>query len=867
LAAALTLALLAFAGEAGAVTKTWNCVSGNWFSQSCFSPAGAPTSADQLTVGMVGNQSSTLTIDNFTSFVMGSNPVAQMLSIDSGSPVGYPTVVQTGGTLTVSNDWVGYNGNGFYNLAGGNFLTAYETIGVKPHSIGDFNQSGGNHTASVSLRLGDFASSYGYYNLSAGTVNTGALFVGYEGQGQFNQTGGSVTAASLGFGLLSGGSGNVYTLSGGTVNISGAITTGPSGGAFSLDGGTLTVGSGNIALSTLSLGSVAGAAGSYTQSGGTVSVGNLVLGTAGSSAAYTLAGGTLNIGTTLSAGGNSVLNLNGGSFAALSDASLVDLVLGSTEGSAFTLNIGGGGGANTFTTLSAATETIGGLGAGRVVQTGGSNTVGTLTINDRYTYNGGSLVVTGSLANNGALELGGTSLAYGTSAVNNGLVSGYGRLSGSGDFTNNGLVSQAGGNLTLAGTGTYTNNANWDLQGGRQLKLEGAGFINAGSLNLNGGLVTGTGSLTNMLGGTIAGNGTISAPFSNAGTLALTAGTTTVSLGFVNTGVIQLSSNAASLNGGAIDNSGLIQGLGKIVNTVNNSGTIQASGGTLTLTQALNNSGTLVADKASTLLFQTGLLASSGAIHINGGTLNNSGHTLNNSGQILVSTGAGQLNGGLSGLAGSQLVVSGGGSLTLYDTVDIQSGAELRVASGASATFFGQVLQRTGSVFIGTGMKFYEGGLSVGASPGLGTDTGSVTFGTNNVYLAEIGGVTACTLACAGDADLKNSSFDKYTISGNLQLGGTLQLKSWNGFVAQAGQSFDLLDWGSVSGGFGAIDTSGLQLADGTALDLSRLYTLGEIAVVAVPEPSSLALWAAGLAGMLYWRQRALDRHPVGVAR
>ena len=55
------------------------------------------------------------------------------------------------------------------------------------------------------------------------------------------------------------------------------------------------------------------------------------------------------------------------------------------------------------------------------------------------------------------------------------------------------------------------------------------------------------------------------------------------------------------------------------------------------------------------------------------------------------------------------------------------------MSAGSTAVFFGQVLQRTGAVFSGTDAKFYEGGLLVGASPGLGLDAGSVGFGAGNL--------------------------------------------------------------------------------------------------------------------------------------
>jgi hypothetical protein len=239
-----------------------------------------------------------------------------------------------------------------------------------------------------------------------------------------------------------------------------------------------------------------------------------------------------------------------------------------------------------------------------------------------------------------------------------------------------------------------------------------------------------------------------------------------------------------------------------------------------------------------------------GVARFNGGLTNN--------GQIQVTFGGGSVSGAVTTNSGGKLILSGSSNTTFYDAIDVRSGGELRISTGSAAVFFGQVFQRTGSLFTGSGTKFYEGGLNIGGSPGLAVDSGDVNFGAGNVFTVEIGGLTACTAACDTDEALRNRSFDKYSVAGHLALGGTLALAAWDGFQAQAGQSFDLLDWGSVSGQFDTIDSSGLLLATGTQLDTSRLYMDGSVSITAVPEPGSAALLLLGLAavGGISLRQR-----------
>jgi hypothetical protein len=193
---------------------------------------------------------------------------------------------------------------------------------------------------------------------------------------------------------------------------------------------------------------------------------------------------------------------------------------------------------------------------------------------------------------------------------------------------------------------------------------------------------------------------------------------------------------------------------------------------------------------------------------------------------------------------GGQIIVTGRSQATFYGPLDVGAGSELRISSGSVATFLGAVRQRTGALFTGSGTKFYEGGLAVGNSPGIGTDGGDVIFAGSNVYEAEIGGTTPGT------------GHDKLIVQGLLAFGGTLQLLSWQGYSGQIGDRYDLFDWGSTEGAFDSIDSSGFLLGTGAMLDFSQLYLDGSIAVVAVPEPQAWALLLAGLGAMGFVARR-----------
>jgi hypothetical protein len=150
----------------------------------------------------------------------------------------------------------------------------------------------------------------------------------------------------------------------------------------------------------------------------------------------------------------------------------------------------------------------------------------------------------------------------------------------------------------------------------------------------------------------------------------------------------------------------------------------------------------------------------------------------------------------------------------------------------------------------GGGKRVIEGRVAPGNSPGCVTDQGNVVFEGSSRLEIEIGGATPC------------SGHDQYSVNQSLTLNGaTLNVVLFGGFTPQAGQSFDILNWGTLTGTFGRVNLPALP--QGLSWDTSELYTQGVLAVV---DPSTsnadvpLPLWAVGLLGAALlapmWRRR-----------
>jgi hypothetical protein len=117
----------------------------------------------------------------------------------------------------------------------------------------------------------------------------------------------------------------------------------------------------------------------------------------------------------------------------------------------------------------------------------------------------------------------------------------------------------------------------------------------------------------------------------------------------------------------------------------------------------------------------------------------------------------------------------------------------------------------------------FGGTFDPGLSPTISTVV-NIAFAPTNTLIMELGGTA------------RGSQYDAIIASGALGLDGTLQVALINGFSPAEGNSFDILDWVSVSGTFDTLQLP--ALAGGLLWDTSQLYTAGVLAVI-----------GAGLAG------------------
>jgi len=367
--------------------------------------------------------------------------------------------------------------------------------------------------------------------------------------------------------------------------------------------------------------------------------------------------------------------------------------------------------------------------------------------------------------------------------------------SSSAQHTNSGSISVGEGDLIIHQTGTspsFTSSAGTVfINPDRTLRVEN------GAITVGGGSVTGNGTLL-LTTGADANFGIL--PQISALNMAGSSGTFP---GTFNTDDTAIDLDASELNASVTNTAGhTIRVLdSSIAGTILNGGTLDVQGAS-SFPAFLSNDGLIT--------IQDGLLLSAGD--------------------------TGQINNGVIRVFGGTFVVNQTpiGTFSNGDTLKVYAGAFLEVNGGtfhnqtAGVLAGGGTLDMSGTTFIN------DGTINPGASPGLMTVNGNVTFGPTSVLNMELGGLVAGT------------QYDAIQISGNAALNGTLNLSLVNGFLPQPGNTFDLVTYGSHSGQFATLTgtaVGGNQLAfvpQTRAADPIRLTTVSQ---------SWSALAASGIPG------------------
>ena len=163
------------------------------------------------------------------------------------------------------------------------------------------------------------------------------------------------------------------------------------------------------------------------------------------------------------------------------------------------------------------------------------------------------------------------------------------------------------------------------------------------------------------------------------------------------------------------------------------------------------------------------------------------------------------------------------GDVVLVDTTG--SGRVLDAAvvnnEGSTLTLVGDTtftsgVSGPGDVY-GPGSAIFAGGLSPGNSPGIVEFESGFELTSSNSLLIELAGTEI------GD-------FDRLVAGGDVVLDGILDVELIEEFEPQAGQTFDILDWGTLSGTFSQVNLP--LLSNSLTWDTTELYTDGILAVI-----------------------------------
>ena len=564
----------------------------------------------------------------------------------------------------------------------------------------------------------------------------------------------------------------------------------------------------------------------------------------------------INAGTLTLSGtntGNGAFTVNSGATLTLSGAY--------TGGGALTVNAGA-----TLSGISSGANTIGnfavtGASSSATLNSGIYNVTSTVGGGNTNTFidNGGSLTVNGATLNIAGsaawFPIGNTANTTSTVTLNSGTIN-----------VANGFGAEVGrignGILTINGGTFIVNDIN-----SVGLVIGDQATAQSGTVNLNGGTLA-TRKLSTNLGG-----GTSYAFNFNGGTLQATT---------TNSGTTFWASDAKVTanvrnNGGIIDNNGTNITIGHALVHSTIGGDNATDGGL-----AFMGSGTTTLSAVNTY---------TGATNVNAGSLNVTG-VLNAGSSVTVANGSTLLG---SGTIGGSVVVGGAlaGSLTLNGDATISTGATAQAAafSGnivANGTITSAVNLQSGKVLSGSGTV---GAVTVSTSgtiaPGT-TSTTAILTGNGNMTLGSIGNVAHLSMKLGSTT--AGTGYDQISILGNSTL--TLTNVNLDGSLLNGYQPTNFATWDGSGNMLTSGDTFYLVIGAGNSLagkhfanavnggdtftngldsimignqEFAISYTANhsnstltggnDIALVAVPEPSTWAMMISGLGLLSFWQR------------
>jgi autotransporter-associated beta strand protein len=827
------------------------------------------TNGGTVTVTQLGETCGTLSL--------GSNSGSGTVLLTDGSlsaasneyvgSTGTGVFMQSGGINNMNPNWGSlYLGNnagnsGTYNLSGnGQVLAFFEYVGYS--GTGIFTQSGGinkidpNQFSPGSLCLGYSAGSSGTYNLSDSGLlwAGGTVYVGNSGSGTFTQTGGTMNNSDelVYLGNNAGSSGR-YFLTGGLLS-SWAVYVGYSGtGTFTQTAGTVNDPV-SYGVTLLCLGYNPSSTGTYNLSGnGQVSADSAYVGYSGS-------------GTFMQSGGTNSIGLyNSG-----------PLFLGSNAGGSGAYNLSGSG------QLSAGSEFVGSSGTGTFTQTGGTNTVSSLSIGSSgvYLLAGGVLQVNSTFLNNGVFAGNGTpavlsannilDLSSGTwqnlgalsvsMGANSLLIvpAGFDPATAFASYSSLGLTHTLGTTLTVpAGqgfAGSHSISDPVDCQGtimaisGGSINLNnGLVLSGSGAVNLNGGNLIVNDNLSGMSGGSLSvGNHYVG--YGGTGTFTQSGGLSNISIVQANSGSLCLGTNAGDSGTYNLSGSGQLSALWNEYVGYSGIGTFAQSAGT-------NFTGTLC------LGYNVG---SSGTYSLSGGTLSTDYEVVGNCGVATFSQAAGTntltvfgslLLGNSAGGSGTYFL--GGGGMVAYSEYIGSSGTGAFTQTGGTNNIGNYGITSPGGLYVGnnpgsSGTYNLSGsGLLSATTEYVGPGNGVFlqSGGTNSVYSLLVSGVYSLSggQLSASYESIGYSGSGSFTQSGGTNSASGL-LFGYDGSSGTYNLNAGLLILSGVdnSSGTAAFNINGGTLQAGSRFFASVPVTLGDSGTAAIFDTAGFAMTFSG---------------------